>query len=162
MSPFANAPGSLSIMSITSLRNLHRGIPVLLHIRGIVEEGNGGNKVGAEQHDSLKPVGLSVLQQVVADKDSDEEDGSLKGGEVQRHGLVDDPAENDQEGGEEKGNLQRGADSHSDSQIHLILDSHNHGSHVLGGVTDNGQQNQTDEGLGESEEATMSSMDSTR
>lgn len=67
--------------------------------------------------------------------------------EMQSHGLADRPAQHDQRGSDEQRNLDARADGHAHSQVHLVLDSHHAGGHVLGGVADDGDQDQTDKGL---------------
>ena len=66
---------------------------------------------------------------------------------MQGHGLTDDPAEDDEEGGYEEGDLHGAADCDVDGQIHLALVCYDHCGNVLSGVSDDGQENETDEGL---------------
>jgi hypothetical protein len=52
--------------------------------------------VDANTHSALKIVALSVLNEVVDNQHGDEEDHGLEALEVQRHGLVHDPTEDDE------------------------------------------------------------------
>lgn len=98
-------------------------------------------------HGTLKVVALAVLDEVVDDQHGDEEDDRLEALEVQSHGLVNDPAEDDKEGGDEKSDLHGAADCDVDGQVHLALVCNDDGCHVFGGVSDDRNQNQTNEGL---------------
>jgi hypothetical protein len=74
----------------------------------------------------------------------------LEGIEVKRHAvLAQDPAENDNDREDEKSDLHTGTNSNTDRQVHLVLDGDSDSSGVLGSVTDNGQEDQTDEGGGD-------------
>lgn len=57
---------------------------------------------------------------------------------MQRHVAVHDPAEDDQERGDEERDLKTAADGHVDCEIHLALVRDHDGGHVFGGVSDNG------------------------
>ena len=43
----------------------------------------------------------------------------------------------------------RATDTDSNGQLHLVLHGHPNGGNVFSGVSDEGQQDQTDEGLGD-------------
>jgi hypothetical protein len=98
-------------------------------------------------HGALEVVALAVLDEVVDDQHGDEEDDRLEALEVQSHGLVHDPPKDDKEGGDEESNLHGAADCDVDGQVHLALVCDDDGCHVFGGVSDDRNQNQTDEGL---------------
>ena len=98
-------------------------------------------------HGALEVVALAVLDEIVDDQHGDEEDDRLEALEVQSHGLVHDPAEDDKEGGDEKSDLHGAADCDVDGQVHLALVCDDDGCHVFGGVSDDRNQNQTNEGL---------------
>lgn len=64
-------------------------------------------------------------------QDSDEQNCGLESIEIERHIVAEGPAQKNHERGDKKGDLHRRADSHADSQIHFIFDSHGHGCKVL-------------------------------
>lgn len=64
---------------------------------------------------------------------------------MERHVLPDDPANNNQERGDEKSDLDTGANGNTHGEIHLVADSHDNGSDVLGRITNNRNEDQTDE-----------------
>ena len=109
--------------------------------------GEGGWRLRSDTHCAFEVVALAVLDQVVHDKHAEEEDDGLEALEVQRHRLVDDPAQYDQERGDEERNLHAAADGDVDREIHLALVRDNDGCDMLGCVTDDRQEDQTDEGL---------------
>lgn len=110
-------------------------------------EGQGDDDVGSEAHAALEVVALAVSDEVVNDQHGEEEDDGLEALEVQGHGLADDPAEDDEEGSDEQGDLHAAADRDTNGQVHLVLVRDNAGGDVLGGVADDGKEDQTDEGL---------------
>ena len=65
--------------------------------------------------------------------------------EMQRHVLANNPSYNNQERGDEEGNLDAGANGYTHSKIHLVSSSDNHGRDVLGRVSHNGDENKTNE-----------------
>lgn len=67
--------------------------------------------------------------------------------EVKRHGLSDDPPNDDQEWSNEEGDLNAGANGDTHSQIHLVPYSHNNCSDVLGRISNDWDKDKTNEGL---------------
>lgn len=67
--------------------------------------------------------------------------------EAESHGLINDPANNDEEWSDAKGNLDGGANGDVHGKIHLVADGNNNGGDVLGGVSNNRDEDQTDECL---------------
>jgi len=109
--------------------------------------GEGDWRLRSDTHCAFEVVALAVLDQVVHDKHAEEEDDGLEALEVQRHRLVDDPAQDDQERGDEERDLHAAADGDVDCEIHLALVRDNDGCDMLGCVADDRQEDQTDEGL---------------
>ena len=101
----------------------------------------------SQQHGSLKIVRDAVLKEVVDDDGRQEEDDRLENLKVQRHGLADDPAEDDEEGRHEQGDLQAAAEGDADGEVHLALARDDDGRNVLGRVADHRDQDQADKGL---------------
>ena len=106
----------------------------------------GGGKKTHKTHDALKVVGLAVLDQHRDDERGQEEGDRLERLEVERHVAVHDPAEDDEEGGDEEGDLQAAADGDADGEVHLVLVRDDNGGDVLGGVADDGDEDEADEG----------------
>lgn len=96
---------------------------------------------------ALEVVGLSIHDQQSHHQSRQEERNGFEDLERERHRNLHNPAENDQERSEEESDLQAAADGNTDSQVHLVLVRDDDGSDVLGCVSDNGDENQTDEGL---------------
>lgn len=65
--------------------------------------------------------------------------------QVQRLRSNSPPVQHDHDWKHQKSNLQRGSDSNANGKVHLILDSDSDGRGVLGGVSDNRQEDQTNE-----------------
>jgi hypothetical protein len=65
---------------------------------------------------------------------------------MKRHGSIHDPGDDDQERSHKEGNLNAGSNRYAHSQVHLVANSHHHGGDVLCSITDDWNQNQTDEG----------------
>jgi len=59
--------------------------------------GEGNDKVEGHEHDALEAVGPAVADEARDEDDRDKEDDRLKVGEEERQGLVDDPAEDDED-----------------------------------------------------------------
>ena len=66
---------------------------------------------------------------------------------VERHVLSNDPANDDKERSDKESDLDTGPDRDAHSKIHLVADSHDNSRDVLGRVTNDGDEDQTDEGL---------------
>lgn len=121
--------------------------PDIASIIRVDVERQSDDDVSSQAHAALEVVALAIADEVVDDEDGEEEDDGLEALEVQRHGLADDPAEDDEEGGDEEGDLHAAADRDADGQVHLVLVRDDAGGDVLGGVADNREQDETDEGL---------------
>lgn len=63
----------------------------------------------SNQEEPLKVIGLAILNDTIHHDDSQREDGRFKGVEMQRHGLIHDPAHDDHERGDKQGDLQGAA-----------------------------------------------------
>lgn len=101
----------------------------------------------SQAHGALEVVALAVLNQVIDNQDRDEEDDGLEALEVQSHGLTHDPAENNEEGGNEKRNLHGAANCNINGQVHLALVRNDNGGDVFSGVSNDRDQDQTDKRL---------------
>lgn len=99
----------------------------------------------SEAHAAFQIVRLAVLDEVVDNQHRKEEDDRLKALEVQRHVAAHDPAEDDQERRHKERNLQTAANGHIDGEVHLALVRDDHGRHVLGRISDNRDEDETDE-----------------
>lgn len=67
--------------------------------------------------------------------------------EAKRHVAINNPANNDQEGGNTKSNLDTRANRDAHGEVHLIAHGDDDGGNVLGGVADNGDEDETDKGF---------------
>lgn len=65
---------------------------------------------------------------------------------MQRHVLAHDPAQDDQERRHEQRDLQTAADGNVDGKVHFAFESDHDSSHVLGSVSNNGDEDEADEG----------------
>ena len=61
---------------------------------------------------------------------------------MKAHIRANDPANNDKERSDEKSDLDAGANGNTHSQVHLVPDCNDDGGDMLGGISDNGDQNQ--------------------
>ncbi|CRK20266.1 hypothetical protein BN1723_012084, partial [Verticillium longisporum] len=90
-------------------------------------------------HDELAPI---------TSKTTGNELEQTEGLKVEGHGLVENsPAEDDEEGGDEKSDLNAGSDGDAHSQIHLVANGDHNSRDVLSSVSDDGDENKTDEVL---------------
>jgi hypothetical protein len=90
----------------------------------------------------------AYLDKVVDQDNRNEKNGDLESIKVESHVCrlsKTDPANDDHERQNEQRNLQTGADSNTNGEIHLVLDGDCDGSGVLCGVSDNREQDETDE-----------------
>lgn len=78
----------------------------------------------------------TVLEKQVDEHDRHEEHDGLERGKVEREILVHGPGNDDQKGNHTSGDLDAGSDSNANSQLHLALAGHPHGSDVLRRVAD--------------------------
>jgi len=117
---------------------------VTSRIVGVDVKRERNDSVDTNAHGALEVVALSVLDQVVDNQHGDEEDHSLEALEVESHGLSHDPAEDDEEGSDEERNLQGRSDGDVDSEVHLALVCDDDGGDMLGSISDNRDQDQTD------------------
>ena len=79
--------------------------------------------------------------------DAHEGHAGLESIKVEGEGLADGPAHKHQEGHHQQRDLEAAADRHPDGQVHLALVRRGDGRDVLGGVADDGEQDQAHEGL---------------
>lgn len=66
---------------------------------------------------------------------------------AERHVTSNNPANNNEEWSDTKGNLDTGANGYAHGQVHFVAESDNHSSNVFRSVSNNRDQNQTDECL---------------
>lgn len=128
---------------------------MLVLIVGLGDEGKGGfqltprassnNSIKADEQPPLEPVTLAIGDEIVGQQHGDKHDGHLEHVEAQVHVLLaETPADDDEEGDEEEGDLHAGADGDADGEVHLVLDGDGHGGGVLGGVADDGEEDEAD------------------
>lgn len=95
-------------------------------------------------------MALAIANEIIHQEDSDKHDGDLEQVEAEVHFLVAHaPADDDKERNEEQSDLHAGANGHANGEIHLVLDGDGYSGGVLGGISDNGQENETDKLLGQ-------------
>lgn len=111
----------------------------------LTECANGNNGIQANEQEPLEPMALAVANQIVGEENGNKHYGDLKLVEAQIHlDAAHAPADDDEKRNEKEGNLHAGANSDTNGEIHLILDGDGDGGGVLGGVADNGEQDQAD------------------
>jgi len=99
-----------------------------------------GWNLHSKTHAALQIVRLAILDQQGDDQTRNEKRNGLEKLEVQGHLDVHHPAQNDQEGSDEEGDLQAAANRDTDRKVHLILVSNHDGRDMLRGVADNRDQ----------------------
>ncbi|KAH6607600.1 hypothetical protein Trco_003913 [Trichoderma cornu-damae] len=115
-----------------------------------VENSHCDDGIEADQKEAFQPMALSVANEIVDQQHGDEHDGNLEGVEAQVHLVVAHaPADDDQQGDEKQGDLHAGSDGDANGKVHLVLDGDGDGGGVLGGVADNGEQDEADKLLGQ-------------
>jgi len=103
--------------------------------------------VRCDQQSPLEVVASPVDHEIVDDEGRDEQGHRLEQAEVERHVHVDTPAEENNDWSHEEGDLNTAPEGDSNGQVHLVLAGDGDGSDVLGSVTHDGKDNQTNEGL---------------
>lgn len=100
-------------------------------------------------HSAFQIIALPILDRIRDDQDAQKEDDRLESLKMECHVLPDDPAQDDQERRHEERNLHRRADRHAHGEIHLVLDGHDDGCDVLRGISDDREEYQAHERLGD-------------
>ncbi len=127
---------------------IENGQRLVQRLAGGYPEGQGDDEVEADKHSALKVVALAILDGVGDDQHAEGEGDSLEGLEAKSHGLVEHgPAEDDEERRDQQSDLDARADGDAHGQVHLVAHSHDAGRHVLGGVADDGDEDEADEVL---------------
>jgi hypothetical protein len=99
----------------------------------------------------IKEKARTISNKVVYQQDSNEENSDLETIETHIHTVVvQNPADDDQQGDHEECNLHTGTDCNANSQIHLVFASDGYGSGVLCGISNNREQDQTNKFNGDS------------
>jgi len=109
------------------------------------------NEIAHHQHHSLEPMGFAILDEVIDKNNGNEKHRDLEAIEVERHVSrlpKTDPANDNHERQDEQRNLQTGTDGNADGEIHFVFDGDGDGGGVLGGVADDGEQDEADELFG--------------
>lgn len=126
----------LSRSSLAGSRLTHRSDEV---------EADAQDGVEGEEPHAFQPVALSVVDDQVEDHHRADHGDDFGLREDQVHGLADDGPGNDQHRRHEHGDLSAGAGDDAEAQVHLVLVRHHDSRAVLGGVADDGEQDDTDE-----------------
>ena len=105
------------------------------------------NNVRGDEQTTFQVVTPAVENQEIDDQHCHKQRYRLEDVEVESHILAHDPAQDDDDGGDEDGDLDGGANGDTDGQIDLVLHGDGDGSNVLCSVTDDGQDDKTDECL---------------
>lgn len=113
----------------------------------VKERSESNDHVRCDQQTTFEVITSSIQHQEIDHECCDKETDSLKEVEVKTHAGVQDPAEQDDNRGDEEGDLNRGPDSDTDCQIHLVLGCDGDSCDVLGCVSDDREDNETDEGF---------------
>jgi hypothetical protein len=129
-SPLSQAPGLAQILAA-----------------GIEECRQRDDDVCGNQQSALEVITPSIDHQVVDDKRAGKQADRLKETEIQTHIPIETPAQQDDERGDEDGDLDAAAQRDADGQIHLVLGRDGDGGDVFGRVSDDGQDDEADEGL---------------
>src|SRR5262245_51543975 len=114
-------------------------------------EGDGQDHVDAEKLRPFDPVRLAVHGDEGGHAGGDGDGEDLEGGEDEVHGVAEGIAGEDEDGGDEEGHLGARTDGDPHREVHLVPHRHQDGGGVLGGVSDDGDQDDAGEDLGEAE-----------
>lgn len=96
-------------------------------------------------HETLQPVGATVLEEEVNEHNRDEHDNGIEVVEEEGEVAVERPGNDNEERDHTSRNLDTRADSNADGEFHLALASHPNRRDVLGGVTNKREKDDTDE-----------------
>lgn len=94
---------------------------------------------------TLKVVRLPILNEECYDQTGNKESNSLKSVEVERHRDIHEPAKNDQERRDEERNLQTASNCDANGEVHLIFPRDNDSRHMFRGVSNDWDENETNE-----------------
>ena len=114
---------------------------------GIEKRSNSNDDIRSNEQRAFEVIALTIENQKVDNEGSDKQTDSLEQREVERHGLIEDPAEQHDDRRNEQRDLDGRADGHADRQVHLVLRGHRHRRHVLRRVAHDRQDDQPDERL---------------
>src|SRR3954447_20932881 len=98
------------------------------------EERECGDCVEAAEHGAFEPVRLAVQGDESRDDDRRAQRAELQGAEDQVQGMTEQGAEEDEYGGYEKGDLQRGTQRDGHRELHVVLVGDLDAHDVLGDV----------------------------
>src|SRR6201996_2520420 len=115
-------------------------------------EGETEDRVHGQELDALEPGRLAVLDHVVGDQDRDHDRAQLEAVEDERQRIrADEVGGDDEDRGDEEGDLAARADRDVDRQVHLVLAGDEDSDPVLGRVADDRDDDDADEELGEAD-----------
>jgi hypothetical protein len=101
--------------------------------------------------DAFDPVRLAVAADLKQDVNRGYDRDHFRHRKFQVHRSPEKVGEKNQEGRDEKRDLQAGADRNADAQVHLVFHGHDNGGRVLGRVTDDRYHNHADKHLGQAD-----------
>jgi hypothetical protein len=122
----------------------------VLRLRQIKEE-NPQNHIDREKLDPFDPVRLAVSADLKQDVNRGHDGDYFRHREFEVHRSAEKIGEKNQQGRDEKRDLQTGSDRDADRQVHLVFHRHDDGGRVLGRVTHNCYHNHADKDLGQAD-----------
>mmetsp|Transcript_12853 Transcript_12853/g.29917 ORF Transcript_12853/g.29917 Transcript_12853/m.29917 type:complete len:202 (-) Transcript_12853:1107-1712(-) len=130
---------SLGCCTWRNTRRVH--VPVTRHV--FKPEPNRNHDIGGDQKGSLQPISGGIRETYRHRQNCQHIENDFKMRKVEGHVPVKDPSHNDNKGDHKQRDLRTGTHSNSHGQIHLVLDGNGHCRHVLHGIADNRNDDET-------------------
>ena len=105
--------------------------------------------INQDTQTALHIITLLIPQKAPHNNDRHNQHHNIKHLKIQIHSFIEAPADDYDEGGVEKGRLDGGAKDVRKGEVHLIVPGFVNGGEVLGGFFDEGNENETHEGVGD-------------
>ena len=107
------------------------------------------NNINQNTQTPLHIITLLISQKATHNNNRHNQHHNIKHLEIQIHGFIKAPTDDYDEGRVEKGGLDGGAEDVCEGEVHLIVPGFVDGREVLGGFFDEGNENETHEGVGD-------------
>lgn len=126
--------------------SLASGAPALRQ-RGVIERGDGDDDVDDDHEEALEVIALLVAQEVSDRDDGEDEHDEVEDVEVEAHGELHPPPDDDDKGTVEEGRLQSRAQDVRQCEVHLVVPCLVDGRDVLGCFLHERDEDQAHEGV---------------
>jgi len=103
--------------------------------------------INRHTQEPLQVIALLVPQEIPHRQNSQDQHSQIKNLKAKTHGLAQPPAHQNDQRSVKQGRLERGAEHVRQGKVHLVVVCLVHGGQMLGGLFDEGDEDQADEGV---------------